>query len=355
MNIKALFLASAGLLAFSTTAQAAYYVGADVGLAVPIDEKLNECGYKTEFKMDNGFVGDIVAGYDFGNNIRTELDFGYRRYSMDELGGVKVGGRMTSYALTANVFYDFNNSTAITPFIGVGAGIARNKLEIRDVAGKESDTSTKFAMLGTAGISYDITDNVKASLAYRYFTSLNQDFNDAQYDLISHEILFGLRYEFGACKQAAETVSTPKEETKPVVAAAAPSVAAAAAASETDKYAISPENVWNAYTPIDGAKEYTLYFRNNSDFISDSDKKILAEVVNEYKNYGNVKIKIDGAADALGTQKYNKKLSQRRALATEKALVEMGVDAAEILTHGEGIIGTKPNPKNRRVDIVFAK
>ena len=106
---------------------------------------------------------------------------------------------------------------------------------------------------------------------------------------------------------------------------------------------------------FEGSKEYTLYFRNNSYFISDSDKKILADAVAEYNKLGNVKIKIDGSADALGTAKYNKALSGRRALATEQALVEMGIDAGEILTRGEGIIGTKPNPSNRRVDIYFAK
>jgi opacity protein-like surface antigen len=358
MKIKTLVLASAALLVATSAAEAGYYAGADVGIAMPKKEKLNEGGYKTSFKADDGFVGDIIGGYNFGNNIRAELDLGMRRYSMDKVANVQAGGRINSYALTANVFYDFNNKTKLTPFLGIGAGAARTKMKINDASlvnsalvGSKSDTSTKFAMQGTAGIAYKITDALSASLAYRYFTTLNQKFESAEYDLISHEVLFGLRYEFGACKKNAE--NEVKESAVPVVAAAAPAVAAAAA--ESDVYAITPKNVWDAYAPIEGSKEYTLYFRNNSYFISDSDKKILADAVAEYNKLGNVKIKIDGSADALGTAKYNKALSERRALATEQALVEMGIDAGEILTRGEGIIGTKPNPSNRRVDIYFAK
>ncbi len=359
MNVKTLVLATAALLVASSAAEAGFYVGADAGLAFPKREKFNEGGNKTAFKMNDGFVGDLIGGYDFGNNIRTELDFGFRRYSMNSIAGVDAGKRLDSYALTGNVFYDFKNDTKFTPFLGVGAGAARNKMKVSDaslvssaLSGAKSSSSTRFAMQGTAGVAYQLTDALSASLAYRYFTTLNQKFDHAKYDLVSHELLLGLRYEFGACSK--DNGKNAKSSSVPVVAAAAPAVAAAVA--ETDKYAISPKNVWNAYnTPVDGAKEYTIYFKNNSANISESDKKILAEAAKEYKKLGNVKIKIDGSADALGTAKYNKGLSERRALATEKALVAMGIDAGEILTRGEGIVGTQPNPSNRRVDITFAK
>ena len=358
MNIKTLILASAALLTVSSVAEAAgFYAGADLGLAIPKKEKIHYEGQKVNYQLNDGFVGDIIGGYDFGNNIRTELDLGFRRYSMDKVAGTEVGGRVNSYALTANAFYDFNNSTKLTPFLGAGVGIARNKVKVNDASlinpvltGSKSDSSTKFAAQGTAGVAYKITDSITASLAYRYFTTLSQRFEKAKYDLVSHEILLGFRYDFGTCKNGAKGDAT--ESAVPVVAAVSPAVAAAA---EKDKYAITPAEVWDAYAPIDGAKEYTIYFKNNSDFISASDKKVLADAVAEYEKMGNVKIKLDGSADALGTPAYNLGLSKRRALATEKALAEMGVDAGNILTRGEGIVGKNPNPMNRRVDIMFAK
>ena len=83
--------------------------------------------------------------------------------------------------------------------------------------------------------------------------------------------------------------------------------------------------------------------------------KVAAELV---KNANDVKsITLTGHTDAIGSEKYNLGLSQRRADAVRNYLVEKGVNPAIITAKGEGISYTFDNAtaegraKNRRVDV----
>ena len=70
------------------------------------------------------------------------------------------------------------------------------------------------------------------------------------------------------------------------------------------------------------------------------------------------KVKISGHTDNVGGQKYNQKLSQRRAEAVRNYLVSLGADSKKMTVFGKG--ETKPvasnktkegRAKNRRVEI----
>ncbi|NCT66955.1 MAG: tandem-95 repeat protein [Rhodanobacteraceae bacterium] len=72
------------------------------------------------------------------------------------------------------------------------------------------------------------------------------------------------------------------------------------------------------------------------------------------------RVAIVGHTDAIGSVAYNQKLSERRAEAARRYLVEHGIDAAQIDVRGEGKLNPRfPNDtpanrqKNRRVDIEF--
>jgi OOP family OmpA-OmpF porin len=67
-----------------------------------------------------------------------------------------------------------------------------------------------------------------------------------------------------------------------------------------------------------------------------------------------------GHTDSIGTERYNQKLSERRAAAVKAYLVSKGIPASKITTIGKG--ETQPvatnktaagRQKNRRVDIEF--
>ena len=87
-------------------------------------------------------------------------------------------------------------------------------------------------------------------------------------------------------------------------------------------------------------------------------KAKLDELVSKLKSVNLEVIIAVGHTDSIGSHAYNQKLSERRAAAVQKYLVEKGVDAKRIHTEGKG--ETQPvadnktregRAKNRRVEI----
>lgn len=324
-GFKAVLLASVACGMFATSASAeGFYIGADAGVSFPFSTKAkNNANHtqKEKINFDDGFVADAVLGYDFGNNIRGEFDFGYRNFDIDKIAGEKVKGSIDSFAFMGNVYYDFNNKSKFTPFVGVGAGLAYNKVDKKN---DMSGSSTKPALQGMVGLAYNFTDSWSASIAYRYFTTFSQEAKyegvKGKYNFETQEILFGVRYTFNVDK--AKT------------------------------YASS--------APVADMPEYMIFFALNSYNITPEAKKTLEKVATEYKETGEVKLKLTGHTDLTGPAAFNMTLSKERAKAAKNALVAMGVPAKAIATFGVGeadpLVPTAmgvPEPQNRRVVMEF--
>ncbi|MBR7158303.1 MAG: OmpA family protein [Alphaproteobacteria bacterium] len=321
-GFKALLLGSVACGMFAATANAeGFYIGADAGMSFPFTTKVKEGNDKVKVKFDDGFVGDVALGYDFGNNIRGEFDFGYRNFDIDKIAGTKIKGSLDSYAFMGNVYYDFNNKTKLTPFVGAGAGLAYNKLDKKN---NISGSSTKPALQAMVGLAYNFTESWSASIAYRYFTTFSQEAKyagfEGKYNFETQEVLLGIRYTFDAPK--------------------AKSYASAA--------------------PVAGMPEYMVFFALNSSTITPEAKKTLEKVAAEYKETGEVKLKLTGHTDLTGPAAFNMTLSKERAKSAKAALVAMGVPANAIATFGVGeedpLVPTAmgvPEPQNRRVVMEF--
>jgi outer membrane protein OmpA-like peptidoglycan-associated protein len=89
---------------------------------------------------------------------------------------------------------------------------------------------------------------------------------------------------------------------------------------------------------------------------------ILDKAAEGLKEWGDVKVEVDGYTDSRGKDKYNLKLSQRRAEAVRNYLISKGVAADRLTAKGFG--ETKPVAdnktaegrfKNRRVELVEQK
>lgn len=82
---------------------------------------------------------------------------------------------------------------------------------------------------------------------------------------------------------------------------------------------------------------HVVYFATNSAILDAEAVSILSEkVVAEAKNAKTKKVVIEAHCDERGSTTYNKKLSDRRALAVKKYLVKNGVKAVKIKTVGYG-------------------
>ncbi len=163
---------------------------------------------------DAGMGGALAVGYDFDVKynvpVRTELEFAMSDNirNTDNSWGVPISGEVGINTLMLNVYYDFENSSKFTPYVGLGAGIAWVSMEgdIAGVADFSSKTQSNFAWNIGLGVAYDIAENFSADLGYRF-----AQFGDAktktltvggveghlEADTISaHQVMFGLRYTF---------------------------------------------------------------------------------------------------------------------------------------------------------------
>lgn len=99
-------------------------------------------------------------------------------------------------------------------------------------------------------------------------------------------------------------------------------------------------------------------FHTDSDKLTDNSIAILDRVVNTLKAHPEVKLEVSGHTDSRGDDAYNKKLSERRAIAVMKYLVDHGVKADNLIARGYGEerpIASNDTPegmaRNRRVEL----
>jgi len=86
---------------------------------------------------------------------------------------------------------------------------------------------------------------------------------------------------------------------------------------------------------------------------------ILDEAAEILSKHPDVTIDVNGYCDAIGTYRYNLKLSQRRAAAVARYLESKGIAASRLVTHGYGkthFVATNKTAEgraqNRRVELV---
>jgi len=78
------------------------------------------------------------------------------------------------------------------------------------------------------------------------------------------------------------------------------------------------------------------FFDFDKALVRENAKKVLRENANWLRSNPNVKVQIEGHCDERGTTEYNLALGERRAQATKRFLVAMGVDSRRISTISYG-------------------
>lgn len=127
--------------------------------------------------------------------------------------------------------------------------------------------------------------------------------------------------------------------------------------------AVTPVVEKNGFTPTENPDEqistsYVIFFDINSTAITNDGESVIGDVYNELSDDTEYNIRLDGHADRSGKDKYNKVLSERRAIAVRERLKKKGLTKGNftITAHGETIplIETPDGAKekaNRRVEI----
>nr|WP_155452439.1 OmpA family protein [Massilia eburnea] len=227
--------------------------------------------------------------------------------------------RYTQKLLGADGLYMFSRKS-VRPFLLVGAGAEKDKNNF-SCCNTQQTRWSPFVNVGL-GVQADITQRLffQADLRNVHGFIRGDQFTNSKSN--NQYLMFSLNYLLGAAPQPA-----PAPAPAPVVAAPEPAPAPA------------PEPVAPP-PPAPKFQKVTMsaneLFAFDSATLAPSQPKLdeMANVLNADTSVNNVII--TGHTDRLGSDKYNQKLSERRAEAVKAYLVGKGISASRLTAVGKG-------------------
>ena len=181
-----------------------WYLRGDIGVGVQRFKEFDFVQTNSAFvwpaswRIDQREMGDAFFfgggfGYQWNSWLRFDATAEYRaKTKFSAIGSYTEfcpGGRCfdaydgnhSAFVLMANGYIDLGTWMCLTPFIGAGVGVARHSVTGFKDVGLISDGTTgfgyaanndfsewKFAWAVHAGVSYNVSNNFKVELAYRY-------------------------------------------------------------------------------------------------------------------------------------------------------------------------------------------
>lgn len=305
---------------------AGWYIGGNIGQTrADIDEQriagsLIDSGFSgvsvKDDSIDRGYK--LFGGYQF--NRYLALEGGY--FDLGEFGFTSITqppGTFNGKIELRGVNFD------VVGFVPIGDKFsAFGRLGVNYAEAKDAFTSTGFVHLVSPNAKErDANLKVGAGLQYAFTEKLAMRLEGERYridDAVGHKgdvdlLSVGLVYRFGAkaAPVPVAVIAPPPSEPVAVVVAPPP-------APRFEKYTLSA----------------TELFGFNSSAVNLPQLK-LEEIATAIKGKGSPKqIVIVGYTDRLGSDEYNQKLSERRALAVKEYMVGRGIDADRLVAEGKG-------------------
>jgi OmpA-OmpF porin, OOP family len=257
-----------------------------------------------EYDQEDTYAAGLRAGYNFTENIGMEGFFNYvplnnKDWNDDnevELFGYGIEG-----------LYHFMPESRFVPFLAVGVGGIHY-----DAIPNDPGNRNKVALDYGAGLKLFVTDNIALRADVRHVIPFNDTYNNFLYTL-------GITFAFGGAEK--ETVVEPRvEEPLPPPPPPPP-----------------PEPVAKPVIIEKGRQTLDVKFDFDKSIIKDDYCKDIDDLDKVMKDYPDLNVVIEGHTDNIGTDAYNKNLSQERADAVKKYMVEKGgIDANRIKAIGFG-------------------
>ena len=152
------------------------------------DVETNIPGYEPTIKFDSGVGFDLGLGYDFGN-IRLEATWDLITSGGGKVAGVEVDDDTTVNGYLASIYYDFDNSSKWTPFIGGSLG------SVNAEVGEEDASSFYYGVQG--GVSYEVSEQLDIIGKVSYLRASDLDYSvliDVNAPTVSARL--GVRFTF---------------------------------------------------------------------------------------------------------------------------------------------------------------
>lgn len=186
IGILASALVAAATAGAAQAADQGLYLRAEVGGSFPADldggNWLDPSDTGLGGDLDSGFVLGGGVGYRFTPSVRAEAVIGWRggfdfKHDVSDRFGNSGTTDSGAKVLTGmvNVYYDLPVDFPVKPYVGLGVGVARTKLDgvTYTLNGgyldrEDSNSETNFAWAVMGGVSYEVTSSVALDLGYRY-------------------------------------------------------------------------------------------------------------------------------------------------------------------------------------------
>lgn len=193
MGLKTKLLASAAMmvglgLAATDVAQAGGVYGTFSGGLNFSDDPavVHTATENIDVHSETGFVVSVAVGWHLDDiiaqGLRVELEGAYRHnngnlgsFTEATSGGSSsaVSTDLTTWSVMGNVWYDFNLSSRLRPYIGGGAGWVRNKVVPTFCACRPIENEG-FGWQAGAGLNFVVSENSSIGVGYRYMDAGDQ-------------------------------------------------------------------------------------------------------------------------------------------------------------------------------------
>jgi OOP family OmpA-OmpF porin len=332
------FIAAASVI---TTTASAGDVWSDKG-AVYLDGMLQYSilDDKRISKDDFGFQGGL--GYNFAPNFALELNYGTGSYKVKGFAG-SSGPSEQLRAASLDVLYKFFPNSIFRPFVLAGGG------ELQDRIGANLDNNHSWMAEAGVGVLTGIgSQSGSTRLQLRTEAKYRREFIQSNAFIPNNpgDIVFGvgLQLSFGNPTRPAPVVaSPPPPEPAPipreVVVAPAPEPCHAPAGFQVDADCRIIEQ-----TVVVRA----IDFEFNSTQLTAPARSTLDEVATALLTQPELNVEVQGHTDSIGTETYNQRLSERRAVAVKAYLVSRGLSATALTAKGYGM--AKPIASNQTAE-----
>ena len=326
----------------------ATYIGAAVGVTrANINDADTAAAFgATAFSSDEKDRGyKLIVGKQLNRNFALEasyFDLGkFNFMTTNPLG--TIGANLAYKGVALDLITQVPFTERFSAYTRLGVQYAQSKTDFTGSMATGSSKDKNFKPKVGLGLEYKFTEALALRGEFERNRMDDGIRTKANVDLIS----LGLVYKLGR-PAAAPVVYTPPPAPEPVVEAApapapAPMPAPAPAPMPTSE-------------KVSFAAEALFDF--DKSVVKPEGKAALDDLLGKLQGMNTEVMVTVGHTDSVGTDKYNQKLSQRRAEAVKAYIVSKGVDASRVYTEGKGesqpVADNKSaagRAKNRRVTV----
>jgi opacity protein-like surface antigen len=170
------------------------YMTLDGGVNIMQDVTAEFVGYGSgKVEMDTGFRVGLIGGYNLNDWVGLEIESGFMYNGVKNTDSTWLG----TVPILGNIVLRYDHDNKVIPYIAAGAGGAFTMLEDSN----NGETDFVFAWQLKAGVAFKLSDNVSLDLAYKFFSTAEQEYSSGGdtlkfKDIYAHYVGLGLTWRF---------------------------------------------------------------------------------------------------------------------------------------------------------------